>query len=203
MKGGLFLEMLGLEHAHVLQRSFAGNTEMDRCCSLALRDLDRQSWVGDFLSVISNDERQFNAPGVRVPMVSLSRVLPRDSPDWPFRNYHSDQDRPEAYSPGQLEESRQVVLGMIDVIEGNLVPVRLYKGVLFLSRYGLHIDACSDEERHGMLVDILDSIDGTRTVVDIAEACDADFKPVKATIDELQRHGLVRYLDPLFDSPEC
>jgi len=77
MKGGLFLEMLGLENPHALQLSFAANTELDQCFAVAMKNYDPNSWIGAFRTVIGNDERQFNAPGVRVPMLSLSRVLRR------------------------------------------------------------------------------------------------------------------------------
>ena len=40
MIGGLFLEMLGLENPHALQLSFAGDTEVDRCLSQALKESD-------------------------------------------------------------------------------------------------------------------------------------------------------------------
>src|SRR5581483_2487910 len=36
MKGGLFLEMLGLRHPAALQRSIIGNTEVDECFVLAM-----------------------------------------------------------------------------------------------------------------------------------------------------------------------
>lgn len=199
MRGGLFLEALGLEHPHALQRSFQGDSEMDRCCRLALRDLDPSAWVGDYRRVIGNDERQFNAPGVRVPMVSLSRVLPPESPQWPYRTYHSDLDRPDADSAGQLEHSVQVVLGMVDAVERNLIPVNRYKGEIFCSRYGLHVDMMTDPQRHVAFFDIVGLVDGTRTVVEIAEACGADLKSVRAVLDGLERHDLVRYVDPLLD----
>jgi RimJ/RimL family protein N-acetyltransferase len=209
MRGGMFLEMLGLPHPHALQRSFAADTEMDRCCSLALRDLDADAWVGEFRKVIGNDERQFNAPGVRVPMVSLSRCLPRDSPDWPYRTYHCDQDRPDDTLAGQLDQSVDVVLGIIDALEHSReparggavprrgrepVPVPRYKGELFCSRYGLRFD---DLGRYLAFGDILCRIDGTRTAVEIAEECGAERTDVQSILDELVRRDLVHYVDPL------
>jgi len=79
MYGGLFLEMLGLENPHALQLSFEGTTVLDQCFKFALKKNDPFGWTDKFLSVIQNDERHFNAPGGRFPMLSLSRVLPRPS----------------------------------------------------------------------------------------------------------------------------
>ena len=193
MKGGLFLEMLGLDNPHALQLSFSAASEADRCLTMALRDHDPYGWTGPFRSIIGNDERQFNGPGVRVPMLSLSRVLPPSSAQHPYREYHSSHDNPEALSIRRLEDSVSLVLRMIDTLEDNRVPINLYKGEPFCSRYGLHIDAYANPEGHRALFDILFLIDGTRTIADIAESCSISFEAAKRTCDELCRHGLVAY----------
>ena len=106
MKGGLFLEMLGKEHPHALQLSFCGTTEIDRCFTMAVKQRDPGEWTGPFRSHILNDAVQFNSPGVRVPMLSLSRVLPNSHPDWPYREHHSNFDTPDAVSLKRLEIPR-------------------------------------------------------------------------------------------------
>ena len=202
MKGGLFLEMLGLENAHALQLSFDGNTELDQCFTMALREHDPDGWTGAFRRVVGNDERQFNAPGVRVPMLSLSRVLSPSSRDWPyqyFREYHTDHDTPELASIQRLEDSRNLVLRMIDTLESNLIPVNKFKGEVFCSRYGLHIDPYSNPEGNRALMDIMFLIDGTHSVADIADACGISFQAAKSIIDEFYRHGLVEYLSTCKD----
>ena len=193
MRGGLFLEMLGLENPHALQMSFDGNTEVDQCFAMTLREHDPDGWTGAFRTIIMNDERQFNAPGVRVPMLSLSRVLPRLHQTWPYRQYHSSHDTPELVSTQRLKDSRNLVLQMIDTLENNLVPVNKFKGEVFCSRYGLHIDFYTNPEGHRALFDIMYLIDGTRSVAEIASACGISFWAAKKTIDELHRHGLVEY----------
>ena len=191
MKGGLFLEMLGLPHPHALQRSFDGGTEVDRCFALALRSRDPDAWTGAFREIIGNDERQFNAPGVRVPMLSLSRVRHPSDPDWPYPEYHSSLDTPDVCSEAQLEASCDVVLRMIDALERNAVPRNLCKGEVFCSRYGLHIDPYADPEAHRALFDIMYLIDGRRSIVDIAETCGVSLAAVERVVGELGRHGLV------------
>lgn len=193
MRGGLFLEMLGLENPHALQLSFYGITELDRCFDMVLKEHDSENWTGPFQTIIGNDERQFNSPGVRVPMLSLSRVLRPSSPDWPYREYHSSHDTPEAASIHSLEESRDLVLRMIDTLENSLVPVNKFKGEVFCSRYGLHIDFYTNPEGNRELFDIMYLIDGTRSVVDIADTCGISFDAAKKTIDEFHSHGLVEY----------
>jgi aminopeptidase-like protein len=108
IKGGLFLEMLGLENPNALQLSFDGKTEVDSCFALALEEGDPSGWTGAYRSIIGNDERQFNGRGPP-PMLSLSRVRPGD-PN-PYRVYHSTTmtlRRPRA----RTSESVDLVLRM-------------------------------------------------------------------------------------------
>jgi aminopeptidase-like protein len=191
--GGLFLEMLGRNHPHALQLSFDGASEVDRCFTLAMRESDPYSWTGAFRTLVGNDERQFNAPGVRVPMLSLSRVLRTDDENHYFDEYHSSDDTPDRVPPGSLEASRDLVLRMIDTLEANVVPVNRFKGEVFCSRYGINIDPYVNPEGARALFDIMFLIDGTRSVADIAEECRIPFSSAKATLDELRRHGLVEY----------
>jgi aminopeptidase-like protein/aminoglycoside N3'-acetyltransferase len=194
MVGGLFLEMLGLENPHALQLSFAGDTEMDRCLGQALKESDPHGWTGPFRTVVGNDERQFNAPGVRVPMLSLSRVMRGKSGNWPYYpQYHSSQDTPELASPARLAESRNLVLKMIDAVEGNRVPVNRFQGEIFCSRYGLNIDAYSNPEGNRALFDIIFLIDGTRSVAEIARKCNISVESAQHVVEELRQLDLVEY----------
>jgi aminopeptidase-like protein/aminoglycoside N3'-acetyltransferase len=191
MKGGLFLEMLGLDNPAALQLSFDGNTELDRLFSSILKDRDPFGWTGAFRTVIGNDERQFNGPGVRVPMLSLSRVLPPSSPNWPYPEYHSSADDLTTCFPKRLAESRDLVLAMIDSLEQNRIPTNRFRGEPFCSRYGIFVDGYTNPQGNRALFDILFLVDGTRSIADIAGACGISFEAAKETIDELERQGLV------------
>ena len=193
LKGGLFLEMLGTDLPPALQHSFAGDTQVDRCFAAALRAHAPDGWTGAHRTVIGNDERQFNAPGVRVPMLSLARVLPQDAAGAPYPYYHSDQDTPERVPAGQLERSRDLVLRLLDTLERDETPVNRWRGELFCARYGIHVDWYTNPEGHRALFAIMDLVDGTRSVLDIATACGISFDATRATLDELARHGLVEW----------
>lgn len=193
MRGGLFLEMLGRDHPHALQHSFAGDSEVDRCFALALQRHDPAGWTAGFRKLVGNDERQFNAPGVRVPMLSLIRQLPPSHPETPYREYHSSEDTPELVPPGRLEESRDLVLQMLATLEQNVKPVNRYPGEIFCSRFGIHIDPYTHPEANRALFDVLFQIDGTRTVSEIAGACGVSFESVRTIVEELRRHNLVDF----------
>jgi aminopeptidase-like protein/aminoglycoside N3'-acetyltransferase len=191
MRGGLFLEMLGRDIPHALQLSFSGKAELDRCCVRALRARDSRGWTTPFRSLAGNDERQFNAPGLRVPMLSLTRQLPPSHADFPYREYHSSADTPDRVPPGALEESRDLVLAMIATLEENVTLVPRFAGEICCSRYGIHVDYVADPAGHKALFDVLFLIDGTHSVADIAELCGAPLDAVNRIVAQLRSHGLV------------
>ncbi|HEX5436198.1 MAG TPA: DUF4910 domain-containing protein [Gemmatimonadaceae bacterium] len=191
MKGGLFLEMLGLDTSHALQLSFTGTSAIDGAFARALMARDPANWATGFRTLMGNDERQFNAPGVRVPMLSLTRMLPPSHPMHPYREYHSSHDTPAITVPARLEDSRETVLQMIEAFERTVIPVNRFPGELFCSRYGIHVDPYTNPEGSRAFFDMLSLIDGTRSVDDIAFACGISTDAVMRTIGELRRHGVV------------
>lgn len=190
--GGLFLEMLGLPHPHALQRSFRGDTELDRLLALTLKERDPEGWTGAFRRVIGNDERQFNAPGIRIPMLSLSRVLPRDHAEWPFREYHTSEDNLANFNPDKLEESVALICEMLHNLDRNTVLVNNYKGEVFCSRYAFHIDYAQHPEEHAAFFGAMDLIDGTRTPADIAATLNVKLSTVFRIVEKLRVKNLVK-----------
>ena len=191
MKGGLFLEMLGKGHPHSLQSSFVATAEVDRCFEAALHERDAEAWIGAFNTVIANDEKQFNGPGVRVPFLSISRVLRPTHPDYPYREYHSSLDTPAIISTRNLEESRDLVLRMLEILEQNRTPHNRFQGEIFCSRYGLFRDWYTDREGYRALFSTMHLIDGTRSIVEIAREAAVPFAETFEVLTELERHGLV------------
>jgi aminopeptidase-like protein len=185
--------MLGLDHPHALQLSFDGDTPMDRAGTAGLKSIDPESWTAPFRTLAGNDERQFNAPGVRVPMLSLSRMLPPEHPEHPYREYHSSFDTPAAASVRRLEESRDAVLAIVDELERHRMPTNRFPGEVFCSRYGIHIDPFENPEGHRALFDIMYLIDGTRSVEEIASRCGISVSAARSTLAELEQNGLVSW----------
>jgi len=193
MAGGLFLEMLGNDSPHALQGSFQPQSQADRCLSAALPGLDPAGYLGSYRGIIDNDERQFNAPGVRVPMLSLSRVqAPKASGLPPYAEYHSSLDTPAIVTQERLEASRDVVLGLVEAWERNQYAVNQFKGEVFASGYGLWIDYRVNPQGHRRLFEIMERCDGTRTVADIAVELGISFQAVWEVVAQLEAKKLVR-----------
>jgi aminopeptidase-like protein len=192
MNAGLFLEMLGNDSPHALQGSFQPTSQADRCLSAALPDLDPHSYQGAYRTIIDNDERQFNAPGVRVPMLSLSRVeAPKASGRPPYPEYHSSHDTPAIVTAERLAASRDVVLGLIQAWERNQYVVNNFKGEVFCSGYGIWIDYRANPAGHRRLFEIMERCDGERTVADIACELDISFQSTWEVVSLLAEKGLV------------
>jgi len=191
MVGGLFLEMLGNDSPHALQRSFQPGSQVDKCFVSALRNLDPMGYNAPYHMVINNDERQFNAPGVRVPMLSLSRVARRDSPDWPYPEYHSSLDTPSIITQGRLQASKEIVLGMLKALEENQYVVNCFKGEIFCSGYDIWIDYRVNPEGHRRLFEIMERCDGEHTIADIATELEIPFNAVWEVVEILDDKELV------------
>lgn len=191
MAGGLFLEMLGNDSPHALQGSFQPHSQAERCLTSALGGLDPQGYSAPYRTVINNDERQFNAPGVRVPMLSLSRVEPPGSPTRPYREYHSSLDTPAIVTQERLEDSCRVVLGLVDAWERNQYVVNRFKGEVFCSGYGIWIDYRVNPEGHRRLFEIMERCDGEHTVADIAVELGISFQAVWEVVSLLESKELV------------
>jgi len=191
MAAGLFLEMLGNDSAHALQGSFTPESQSDRCLVSSLLVLDPAGYSAPYRSVINNDERQFNAPGVRVPMLSLSRVEALGSPTRPYREYHSNLDTPAIVSQERLEASLQVVLGLIQSWERNLYVVNKFKGEIFCSGYGIWIDYRQNPDGHRRLFEIMEHCDGEHTVADIAAELNIPFQSVWQVVNSFSEADLV------------
>ncbi len=191
MATGLFLEMLGNDAPHSLQGSFQPHSQADKCMVSALRTLDPSGYSAAYRTVINNDERQFNAPGVRVPMLSLSQVENVTSPTRPYREYHSSLDTPAVVTQERLEASLQVALGLIQAWENNQTIVNRFKGEVFCSGYGIWIDYRTNPEGHRRLFEIMERCDGEHTVADIASELDITFQAVWEIVSLLQEKDLV------------
>ena len=188
IRGGLFLEMLGLSNPHALQRSNTPDSQMDVLCELITKETDEKMWADDFMKIVLNDERMFNGPGIDIPMLSLSRVkYMKATHEMPYKEYHTSFDSPDIVNWDNLENSRQLVLDIIDGLESNGVPVPLFKGELFCSRYaGIDYGAMFN-----LINTVIYKLDGKRSIADIAVETRQPYSEVLNFITVLRNEGLV------------
>ncbi|NOH11592.1 MAG: DUF4910 domain-containing protein [Chloroflexi bacterium] len=205
MVGGLFLEMLGNDAPLALQQSFQPKSPTDKALVAFFKDINSENHVGPYRSIIDNDERQFNSPGVRVPMLSLSRVENPASPDsrfQPYPEYHSSHDTPEIVTQARLEIARDTVLAMIRANDSRTYVVNKFKGEVFASGAGIWVDYRVNPEGHRRLFQIMERCDGQSTVADIALELDIPFEAVAEIVAQLEEKDLVYFSDvPVVTDP--
>ncbi|HXI56536.1 MAG TPA: DUF4910 domain-containing protein [Polyangia bacterium] len=202
LKYGVFLEMLATDGALALQRSFVGDTLIDRAFLNALK-FGKTPWRTDyFRKVVGNDETCWEAAGYDIPFPSLSRSLGMGH----YPEYHTSRDSPELCRPDKLEEAVRVVLEAFNVMEKDAVASRNFKGLVALShpRYNLYKPMMDPSEPDLKTIDdtklrwnyLMDCIpryfDGQTRIIEIAERHEQSFRNVYDYVKDFESKGLVK-----------
>jgi aminopeptidase-like protein len=200
-KWGVFLEMLGTDGALALQRSFLGDSLVDRAFLNALQ-YGKGAWRTDlFRKIVGNDETCWEAAGYDIPFPSLSRSLGFGH----FPEYHTSRDSPELMREDKLDESVRIVMDAFFLLEHDAVMKRNFKGLVALShpRYNLYKAFYDPSEpdrktiddtgvRWNYLMDCLPRyFDGETRLVEIAERHELPFRLVHDYVKEFEEKGLV------------
>ncbi len=184
LKYGIFLEMLGNDNIHALQLTRQGNTRLDRIAKYVMKRKLKNFREGPFRKIIGNDEMVFNGPGTNVPMISISR--------FPYPQYHTSDDNPDIISEERLKESKNLILDILDIIDKDYIPKRLFKGPVFLSGYGLWVDWRTNKELNAKIEQIMLNLEGDKSIFDIAEELDMEFNEVLNYVDKFFDKGLIK-----------
>jgi aminopeptidase-like protein/spore coat polysaccharide biosynthesis protein SpsF (cytidylyltransferase family) len=187
--GGVFLEMLALTRPHTLQLSATGTTRMDRLIREAVTGFDPEAEVVRFPNGVLNDERMFNSTGIAIPMVSLSRCVPRSTSLDHFETYHTSFDTPENADFDALKQSVALLVKIMEAVEEERVPVPRFQGEIFCSRFkSIDYMAMLD-----LVMRVPYFLDGKRGVREIAEAANLPESDVRSFLDVLTQEGLVAW----------
>lgn len=184
LKYGIFLEMLGNNNIHALQLTRQGNTRLDRIARYVMKRELTNFREGLFRKVIGNDEMVFNGPGVNVPMISISR--------YPYPEYHSSDDNPGIISEENLNESKALILEILNILENDYIPKRKFKGPVFLSGYDLWVDWRINKKLNENTEQIMLRLEGDKSIFDIAEELDMEFNDVLNYVNRFFNKGLIR-----------
>jgi aminopeptidase-like protein len=150
IRGVILLKSVGNRRNLRLQRSFAGNSLMDRAAEYVFGHRYGNFDSGDFRTIYGNDETVFEAPPYRIPSISLTR--------WPFDQYHTDLDTPEYLDEANLQDTVEATLEICDALEKNIVYEPNFSGLVCLSSYGLYKSVPSQKGNNG--IDYYGSVQG-------------------------------------------
>jgi aminopeptidase-like protein len=189
VRHGLTLACLGDAHPLTYKRTVAGSAMIDRAAAHVLASSALPHEVVDF-HPYGYDERQFNSPGFRIPVGSLTRGRHGQFPE-----YHTSADNLDFVAPDRMAEALRACREIVDVLDGdgtylNLAP----DGEPQLGRRGLY-RALGGTSVPGMalvLMWLLNLSDGEHTLLDIAERAKIPFRTIREGADLLVQHGLLR-----------
>lgn len=202
-KFGIFTEMIGHEEPKfALQESFTGESLIDRAAHHVLRHKAKGGyWSDRFRKIVGNDETVWEAPGIEVPTISLSRCKSRE---YFYPEYHLSSDNISIIREERLREAADMIWEMIQVLEKNTAMRRKFTGLIALSnpKYDLYMNSGADpaekkeaRPKWNYLMDYLPRyFDGQMTILDIAERHDLPFDEVYDYLLKFRDKGLIELI---------
>ncbi len=188
VKHGLTLACIGDAQPFTYKRTLAGDAPIDRAAELVLRERGGMHEAIDFIPW-GYDERQYNSPGLRLPVGALMRGRHNEFPE-----YHTSADNLDFVRPDSLAESLEVCDEILDVLQSNATYRSLCPdGEPQLGRRGLF------RETGGSVIPgfelamlwVLTLADGQTSLVDMARRSHCRFRLVREAADRLLAHGLL------------
>ena len=189
IKHGLVLSCVGDAGCFTYKRSRRSNAEIDRVVENVFRQSKKNFKIQDF-SPLGYDERQYCSPGINLPVGCFMRT-----PNGGYPEYHTSADNLDLVTAPALGESLDVLLSIINVLEGNQRYLNLSpKGEPQLGRRGLYrkVGGTSNNQREEAMLWVLNLSDGEHSLLDIAERSKLNFNDIFEAAQDLMRHGLLR-----------
>ncbi|MCR4589568.1 MAG: DUF4910 domain-containing protein [Lachnospiraceae bacterium] len=188
VKAAFNLTCVGDDRTYSLVHSRYGNTLADKVLSNVLKFHYPEYKDYDYTKR-GSDERQYQAPGVDVPMVAFCR-----SKYHVFPEYHTSADNLDFISTGGLQGSFDVMKKVIDALEYNRNFKVTTLGEPQLGRRGL-VPTMSDKTTYQQtlaLKDLIAYADGSNDLIDISNIIGVPIDRLIPLIDKLIECRLFR-----------
>ena len=181
LKGGIFVEMTGNNSPIAWHHSKQGDHLLDRVANYVLRN--REPIEREFAAHPANDERVINGPGVNVPCISINR--------WPYDEYHTSDDNLNIIAEEMLQDAADVVEEIVRIYCSNYIPLRTFKGPVFLSGYGLWVDWRDNWDLNRNIERIMMRFEGEHSIFDIAEEIQLDYWVVREYVEKFRKKDFI------------
>lgn len=181
------LTCVGDDRTYSLVHSKYADTLADRVMEKVLKDHYPKYISYSYLSR-GSDERQYQAPGIELPMVCFCRSKYHVYPE-----YHTSADNLNIISPDGLAGSYDVMVQCIDALEHNVTYKIKTLGEPKLGKYGLVPTVSSKETFRETLIlkDACAYADGTNDLIELAEWIEKPIREVIPVMDKLKAAGLL------------
>jgi aminopeptidase-like protein len=185
---GFNITCVGDDRAYSFLPSRDGNSYTDRVARHVLGciapDYIEYPW-----SRRGSDERQYCAPGVDLPVVSMMRTKYGIYPE-----YHTSLDDLESVvTPAGLQGGYEAIRRTIEAIEHDFKPQVAVFGEPQLGKRGLYptISIKNSGEQVRLMMDVITWSDGKHSLVEIAQLCKAPVWDLYPIVDKLLAHQLL------------
>ena len=184
---GFNLSCVGDNDHYSMVESRYGDTLADRALKNALRHHGKEFTVYPFLKR-GSDERQYNAPGIDLPVVSFCRTKYGE-----FPQYHTSADNMDYVSPEGFQGSFEVMKKVIRALEYNqtyqvqvLCEPQLGKRELYptISRKGQY-------DKVYAITTFIAYADGKNDLIAISDRIGCPVDMLIAIAEELEENGLI------------
>jgi aminopeptidase-like protein len=188
--GGLVAANLGDSGRFHYKRSRHRFAAIDRAVTQVLEDLGEKHVVEDFVP-FGYDERQYNSPGFKLRVGSLTRT-----PYGRYPEYHTSADNLDLVKPESLAGSLRTYLAVMGVLEADRRYLNLNpKCEPQLGRRGLYRTIGGDDQgrqKELALLWVLNLSDGEYSLLDIAEQSRMPFEALREAAEALLEVGLLK-----------
>lgn len=185
---GFVITCVGDEGKFSYIPSRLGGTLADRLALKVLGDMNKE-YVEYQWSDRGSDERQYCAPGIDLPVCSITRSKYGEYPE-----YHTDLDRlGTVVTPAGLQGSLDYFLEVVRTIESSRFPKTTVLGEPQLGARGLYEQTSvyrGPHVRGKSLRDCLSMFDGNHSLEEVAAKIRLDVTEVESLLDVAKEHGL-------------
>jgi aminopeptidase-like protein len=164
-----------------LESTYADRMSLEILDSL-VEPFTRYSWNDR-----GSDERQFCAPGVDLPVCSITKTKYGEYPE-----YHTSLDNLEFITPGGLSESLDLYLQIVLHLENNRTPKINTLGEPQLGKRNLYPNtSIKNNSSVRELMNVISYLDGQHNLVEIAKKLSIEVDEVSRIISVLEKNELL------------
>ena len=197
IKGCILLKSVGNSSSLKLQKSYSGDSLIDKVLGKALADITgKKVDEYSYRSYYGNDETVFEAPGLEIPSSTITR--------FPFPEYHTDFDTPDMLNHEAMKETYDVVEKIVEILENNRTANKVSNGLYCLSnaRYNLYKSApepgisnagqTNNEKSWNLMMNCLPrDLSNGLSILDISIKYQINFTSVSDYINEWENKELI------------
>lgn len=185
---GFNISCVGDEREYSIVHSRYGDTLADRVLENILQTYTGGTYMSYSFLERGSDERQYNAPGIELPVVCYCRSKFRTYPE-----YHTSADDMTLVTPSGFQGSYDVMTQLVDALEHNKkYKINVY-GEPQLGKRGLYslISQRGSADNVKALVDFIAYADGRNDLIGISNIIGVSVKELIPIVEILLSHELL------------